>query len=147
MPFNHNILIKAGAIPAFINMLNTYSRDPDAVLSPLTMLAGLTKDPSNVGSMYDNKDSELAEAVFKVIAKNSNNKEILIKCVSIISNIDTKISMSDATNAILFCEAVSFVTTNGYNVVTVNDTEADANAESDDEAEVDADAESEAYSH
>jgi len=147
MPFDHNILIKAGAIPAFINMLNTYSRDPDAVLSPLTMLAGLTKDPSNVGSMYDNKDSELAEAVFKVIAKNSNNKEILIKCVSIISNIDTKISMSDATNAILFCEAVSFVTTNGYNVVTVNDTEADANAESDDEAEVDADAESEAYSH
>jgi hypothetical protein len=116
MPFDHNILIKAGAIPAFINILNTYSRDPDAVLSPLTMLAGLTKDPSNIGSMYDNKDSELAEAVFKVIAANSNNIEILTKCIRIILNMDIKIALSDATNAILFCEAASFLKVNENNV-------------------------------
>jgi len=138
MPFDHNILIKAGAIPAFINILNTCSRNPESLLSPLTMLAGLTKDPSNVGSMYDNKDSELAEAVFKVIAKNSNNKEILTKCIKIISNIDTKITVSDETNAKLFCEAVSFVTTNGYNVVTWNDIEAADNFDGESEVEVEA---------
>jgi hypothetical protein len=75
--------------------------------------------------MYDNKDSELAEAVFKVMAKNSENIEILAKCISIISNIDTKITMSDATNAKLYCEAICFVMINGVNVVTGNDTEVD----------------------
>jgi hypothetical protein len=135
MPFDHNILIKAGAIPAFINMLNRFPTDPNALLSPLTMLAGLTKDPSNVGSMYDNKDSELAEAVFKVIAKNSENKEILTKCISILSNIDTKITVSDTTNTKLFCEAVCFVTTNGYNIVTGNDTEVDDDPDANADAE------------
>jgi hypothetical protein len=116
MPFDHNILIKAGAIPAFINMLNNFSGNPGAILKPLTMLAGLTKDPSNEKSMYDNNDSELTKAVFKVIAANSNNIEILTKCIRIILNMDIKIALSDATNAILFCEAVSFLKVNENNV-------------------------------
>lgn len=117
MPFDHNILIKAGAIPSFINMLNRFSGNPQTILSPLTMLAELTKDPSNEKSMYDNNDNELTQAVFKVIA------EILTKCIRIIFNIDTKITMSNATNAILFCTAISFLKIHENNVASTTNSQ------------------------
>jgi hypothetical protein len=116
MSFNYNILINAGAIPVFIEVLNKNLENPEVLLGPLTMLANFPKKTSYGKTMYDNNDCEIVEAVFKVIAKNSKNMEILIKCIAIISNIDTNITMNDATNAILFCEAVSFVTSNKNNV-------------------------------
>ena len=140
MSSNYNILINAGAIPAFIEVLNKNLGNPDVLLGPLTLLSGFPKNTPYGKTMYDNNDCELAEVVFKVIAKNSENMEILIKCINIISNIDTNITMSDATNAILFCNAVSFVTSNKNNVEsTTNARKVDSDDDYDDDPDDDPD--------
>jgi hypothetical protein len=108
MPYDHNTLINSGAIPAFINILNNYTEDPSVLSGPLTMLAGITKDSENKDSVYDNHDIVLSEAIFKVISANSENKEILTKCIAILTNIDTKIVVGEAKNAILFCQTAAF---------------------------------------
>jgi hypothetical protein len=108
MSYDHEMIINAGAIPVFIDILNIHSSNPQAVLHPLTILAGLTRD-SNKISMYDDNDIELEKAVFKVIAENSENKEILSKCVIIIQNIVNNTIQDDSEKAILFCNAVSFI--------------------------------------
>lgn len=112
MPYDHKILINSGAIPALINVLNNHSEKSSTVMHPLAILAGITKDSENKHSVYDNHDIVLAEAVFKVISANSENKEILTKCIDILTNIGTNIGtniiIDDAKNVILFCKAVAF---------------------------------------